>query len=117
MSKLHLSILMFRKVKGEAVKQDQANHRILARQPVTFSRSKFKNRQEFTLKRFRSLVKKITLFHSLKIQHGTMLLKALNFMGKFSSGREYIAIFFRFVSAKSKRNTNIRTYVKRCIIY
>jgi len=60
---------------------------------LLISRSLFKNRQEFTSNRFSSLEKKITLFHWLKIQHGTMRFIALHVVGKISFGREYISEF------------------------
>jgi hypothetical protein len=61
---------------------------------LLISRSLFKNRQEFAFDRFSSLEKKITLFHSLKIQHGTMRFIALHVVVKVSSGRERISVFF-----------------------
>jgi len=61
---------------------------------LLISRSLFKNRQEFTLNRFSSLEKKLTLFHCLKIQHGKMRFIAFYVVVKVSSVRERISVFF-----------------------
>jgi hypothetical protein len=82
------SILMFQEVKDEPqkIKIRQITEFWKSRQ-LLISRPYFKNRQEYTFKRFSGLEKEVAVFHSFKIQHWTMRFKALHVVGKVSSGR------------------------------
>ena len=112
--KVQLRNLMFQKVKDKSRKKIRQNDWPLDRQPVTISRSQFKNWQEFTFNRCSSLEKKSTVYQSLKIRHEKMRIKAHHVVGKITSGREYISMFLFCVDfRKIRKNTKLPIFVKQ----